>query len=123
MPNTLSILAQISDQTQNLSFSRSATVTTTGNALDARLISVGTSEEQHVISTEITASAANGPGVCFIWNKDATNYVEIGFATTVYPIKLLKGEAILLRLNAAETDLFLKANTAACNVLIAVYEA
>lgn len=54
---------------------------------------------------------------------DATNFVEVGFATGVYPIKLLATQFALLPLAAATASLFLKADTAACNVLVYFHEA
>ena len=54
-------------------------------------------------------------------NLDATNYIEIGFSTTVYGLRLEAGEAIAFRLNPGAT-IYAKANTAACKLLCKVYQ-
>ena len=78
-------------------------------------VTIGTSEEE-VAFGELTT-----PGYCVIKNLDGTNFVEWGFSTTVYGGKLLAGEtAGPFRLNGL--SLFLKADTAACKVLIKAYE-
>jgi hypothetical protein len=84
----------------------------TGNGVDDRTYSVGTSEET-ITFTDFTNS-----GLVGIANEDSTNYVELGFATTVYPIRLLKNEAYVFRLNPSTTTLYVKANTAACEVRV-----
>jgi hypothetical protein len=52
---------------------------------------------------------------------DTTNYVEVGAVTTQYGIKLLAGEFALFRVNG--TDVFCKADTAACDVQYLLIEA
>ena len=86
-------------------------VSTTDDEFDYRLMNIGTSEETYAVPTDITA-----PGYLFIRNADATNYVQVGFATTVYHIRLKAGQVALLPIEPGETDVFLKANTAACDV-------
>lgn len=79
-------------------------------------VTIGTSEE------EVAFAELSTKGWVLIRNLDATNFVQWGFATTVYGGKLLAGEtAGPFRLNA--TSLFLKADTAACKVLIKGYQA
>tara|TARA_R110000868_G_scaffold64237_1_gene193134 strand:+ start:100 stop:462 length:363 start_codon:yes stop_codon:yes gene_type:complete len=78
-------------------------------------ISVGTSEESTAfpeLSTE---------GWLFMQNNDSTNYVQWGFATGVYGGRLKAGEFALFRMEPGLT-LYLKANTAACNVLVYGFE-
>ena len=65
---------------------------------------------------ENSKKCKNAPGYLFIRNADATNYVQVGFATTVYHIRLKAGQVALLPIEPGETDIFLKANTAACDV-------
>jgi len=117
MANTLQLLTQLLDTTNGPSYQVSKSVTTTGDDLHSALFQVGTSEEEFTFSTEI-----GDAGWCVIVNKDATNYIEIGFATTDYKLRLNAGEALQVRLAPAVASLFLKANTAACNILITVYE-
>lgn len=52
-----------------------------------------------------------------IVNRDDTNFVELGYATGVYVMKLFPGEAYKLGCVAASSDtLYLKADTASCRV-------
>lgn len=77
---------------------------------------IGTSEE------EVALAELSTKGWCIIQNLDDTNFVEWGFSTGVYGGKMLAGEtAGPFRLNS--TSLFLKADTAACKVVVRAYEA
>lgn len=79
-------------------------------------VTVGTTEEEFALG-ELSAK-----GFVMMQNLDATNYVQWGFSTGVYGGRMKAGEAAgPFRLDA--TSLFLKANTAACKVLIKAYEA
>jgi hypothetical protein len=78
-------------------------------------ISVGTSEESTAFP-ELTTE-----GWLYLQNNDATNYVQWGFATGVYGGRLKAGEFALFRMEPGLT-LYLKANTAACNVLVYGFE-
>jgi len=62
------------------------------------------------------------PGYLYLENMDATNYVQVGFATTVYPLRLVANDVALIPLNTGETDLYLKADTATCRVTYKVLE-
>ena len=81
---------------------------------------------QSVGTTEETAGPAFGDigteGLCVIYNLDPTNYVQVGFATTVYGMRLRGGSAPAMFFIEPGATLYLKANTAACNVRIIVYE-
>lgn len=124
MADTLAITAQI-QETSTISgtlvrkFGKS--ITPVGNLLDSRRISVGTSEETHTISAEITGGA-NKPGWAFVLNQDATNHVQVGVTATVYFARLAAGWGMLVPLDNALTAIFLKANTAACQVEISIWE-
>lgn len=72
---------------------------------------IGTTEET-VSFVDVTNN-----GWVMLHNLDATNYVEIGFSTGVYGIRVKAGERSLFRLNAAAT-LYAKANTAACRLRV-----
>lgn len=76
---------------------------------------IGTSEET-VPTTEITTL-----GWAVFRNLDVTNYIEIGFSTGVYGIRLESGEVAVFRLNPGAT-IYAKANTAACKLLAKVYQ-
>jgi hypothetical protein len=95
--------------------------TQTGTALDHRRISIATSEVEVTLASDITGG--EGPGWLWAKNHGPTNYVQIGFATTEYSIRLKAGQAMLLPLDPGVTSLFLKANPAAVSVELLVYEA
>ena len=54
------------------------------------------------------------------WNRDTTNYVEIGSTTGVYDTKIKAGEFQLTRWNGSA--FYLKANTAACVIKAWIFE-
>jgi len=121
MPQTLTVQASIAENSatgSGFAGSRSIAVTTTGNAQWAQRGSVATTEEEWTFSTEV-----GDAGYCVVTNFDATNYVQVGFATTVYSIRLKAGQSAVFPLEPAQASLFLKANTAACVVQVKVYEA
>lgn len=79
-------------------------------------VTIGTTEE------EVALAELSSKGWVMMQNLDATNYVEWGGSTGVYCGRMRAGEtAGPFRLN--NTSLFLRANTAACKVLIKAYEA
>jgi len=88
----------------------------TGAGYYHNVSSIGTSEESIGTFGDVSTE-----GWCYIRNADATNYVQIGFATAVYGIRLEAGEIAQFRCEPSLT-LYLKANTAACNVEIFVAE-
>lgn len=83
-------------------------VTVTGNIVLDAVQSIGTSEETLALGEVATALV----GYAWFYNSDATNFVEIGNATTAYQIKLKAGEMALLRLDGW-AGIYAKANTAA----------
>ena len=93
-------------------------LTQTGALVYDNTVSVGTSEE--------TAGPSFGDigteGLCVIYNLDTTNYVQVGFATGVYGMRLRGASAPAIFFLEPNSTLYLKANTAACNVRIIVYE-
>jgi len=120
MANEIKITAGISVRKSNLVFEHIATtalsnMTGTGGPTPGFFI-VGLVEESTVFP-ELTTE-----GWLFMRNLDATNYVQWGFSTTVYGGRIRAGEtAGPFRMEPGLT-LFLKANTAACNVLIYGFE-
>lgn len=80
-------------------------------------LKVVTTSEVSEVFTGITTL-----GWFWMQNLDATNYVQWGFATTVYGGRMNPGEpAGPFRLEPG-TTLYLKANTATCRVAILVME-
>lgn len=76
---------------------------------------VGTTEET-ISLAELTTY-----GWVFIQNLDSTNFVEWGFSAGVYGGKLEPGEVALFRLKHG-ASLRMKADTAACKVLVYALE-
>jgi hypothetical protein len=96
-----------------------ASITVAGTVIAQGIVSVGTSAEAVV---ELPASL----GMCYLRNLDATNYVEFGEANTAL------GGGKLSSSTAGRnwawyppngTTLYLKANTAACDVQYVVFSA
>ena len=117
MPNALNLVTNLDNTTLQLSHTGNASVTTTGDSMQAAAIEIGTSEETITVSSDI-----GNAGLFWIENLDATNFIELGFATAVYPLILDPGEAYLMRLAPATATLYLKADTAACNIQFVIYE-
>lgn len=79
-------------------------------------LTIGTTVE------EVAFSELSTKGWVVMQNLDPTNYVEWGFASGVYGGRMRAGEiAGPFRMN--NTSIFLRANVAACKVLIKGYEA
>ena len=77
-------------------------------------------------TTEETLGPAFGDigteGLCVIYNLDSTNYVQVGFSTGVYGMRLRGASDAAKFFLEPNATLYLKANTAACNVRVIVYE-
>lgn len=86
------------------------------------VVNIGTTEE--------TLSFGDiAPGTVVLQNLDSTNYVEYGFSTGVYGCKLLPGASStaggqphVINLTSGAT-VYIKANTAACDVFVSGYDA
>lgn len=78
---------------------------------------VGTSEESVTSFGDITNN-----GVMYLYNLDSTNFVQVGFSTGVYGIRLKPASIPAVFFGEPTADLYLKADTAACDVLITNYE-
>ena len=120
MANEIRISTSVNVENGNMTYSQNyGTKTYDQSAVGGPspgMIDVGITEESTAFP-ELTV-----PGWVTIQNLDETNFVEWGFSTGVYGGKLLAGElAGPFRLNAS-TTLFLKADTAACRVIISALE-
>lgn len=93
-------------------------LTQTGALVYDNTVSVGTSEE----TSGPSFGDVGTEGLCIIYNLDTTNYVQVGFATGVYGMRLRGASAPAIFFLEPNATLYLKANTAACNVRIIVYE-
>lgn len=78
-------------------------------------VSIGTLEESHSFGELSTL------GWMIMQNNDSTNYVQWGFTTGDYGGRLEPGERAVFRLEPGAT-LYLKANTAACKMIIYAFE-
>jgi hypothetical protein len=82
-----------------------------------------------VTTSEVTVSFGSvTPGLILVYNLDDTNFVEMGFATGVYPLQLPPRLAAASKAAPAvftrqSGSLFLKADTATCKVLVLGYDA
>lgn len=120
MADEIRISASMSVDNGNLSFSqnygtKSYDQTNIGGPSPGMMV-IGTVEESESFS-ELTT-----PGWVTIQNLDDTNFIEWGFSTGVYGGKLMPGDtAGPFRLNSSAT-LFLKADTAACKVVVNALE-
>lgn len=83
---------------------------TTAGGGNPATVSVGTSEET-INFGDITARYVH------MRNLDATNFVEIGFSTGVYGVKLLAGETALFPLLTTAT-VYAKSDTASVSMQI-----
>lgn len=88
---------------------------TSAKVLDV-ILTIGTTEEA------ITFTDFAGSPLVFLYNLSASNYVEWGL-TASYPGRLIVGDPpTSFRVNASST-IYLKANTAACEVRVVAYDA
>lgn len=78
---------------------------------------IGLSEESITWNTDV----ANAYWL-YIRNLDATNFVQIGFATGVYTIRLRPGDFMLIPLEPTINSVFALADTATCDIQYIVYE-
>lgn len=80
---------------------------------------------QSIGTTEETISFGDiSPGRVVLYNSDGTNYIQWGFATGVYGARLKPGGAPqTIYLDTTSQDIYVKANTASCKLLVTAYEA
>lgn len=120
MPQLL-VTTKVRQQTEGYErgFTNTST-TTTGAHVQVLRQTIGTSEEEIAIAADITGGS--DPGYCLIYNADATNYVQVGVSTGAYFARLKAGQSAVVPLDSAVTSLFLKANAAACDVEVWIWE-
>lgn len=119
MANEISILQQLTVKNGNLNFPfQPGVIQIDQSAVGGPtpgMVTIGTSEES------VAFGELGTLGWLQMQNLDPTNFVEWGFATGVYGGRLGPGEPAQFRLNPG-TTLYLKADTAACQVLIYGFE-
>lgn len=118
MATTLRLSASLNSAETNETLQVSAVqVAQAGDYEDSGMIDVATTETTHTISTDI-----GNVGLAMMINRDPTNFVDIGTATGVYPLRLNPGEAFVGRLAPATATLYFLANTANVKVQFKIYE-
>lgn len=117
--STLRISTKLRNDTDSIERQINGTsITTTGGRFDWVRRIIGTAEETFAISGDLS----NGIGFAHFYNADATNYVQVGIATTSYFMRLKAGEHAVLPLDNAVTTLYLKANTASVELEMYITE-
>lgn len=91
---------------------------TGGDYEDSGILQVTTSEVTQTISTDLT----NVAGI-FVVNRDASNFVQMGYATATYVHKISAGMPAFIPLTPGETTLYWAADTATCAVEYRIIEA
>ena len=118
---SLQLTVRLYDTTERIDRNLSGVAdTTTGEHFQHVVQTVGTSEETLAIASDITGGS--DPGWCLIVNRDATNYCQIGISTGAYFAQRGAGQSMLVQLDPAVTDLYLKAHTAAVKLEIYIRE-
>ena len=95
----------------------SLSVTPAGTHEQSGRVTIGTTEESIAVHADIGTT-----GFLMVINRDPTNFVQIGYATTVYFAKLLAGYPMLLPLDNSVSTIYLKADTANCQVEYKLFE-
>ena len=120
MAGEISVAASLSVTNGNVQFSRSvggsAVDQTTAGGPAGGAVSIGITEEAKSFN-DLTSE-----GWAIITNDDATNFVDFGFSTGVYGIRLLAGEFAMMRLKPGAV-FYCLADTAACQVTFNVLDA
>lgn len=116
MSNTLYNIIQVTNNGTKINFSNQENRTCAGTDVVIQYLEIGTNEEA------LDLSALDSSGQIVIKNNDSTNFLEVGFATGVYPIRILKTGAAFIPLNPATETIYLKADTAPAMVTVYAQE-
>ena len=120
MAGEISASASLSVSNGNLQFSKSAggaaiDQTTAGGPAGGAVI-IGITEEG------VSFNDLTNEGWAIITNDDATNFVDIGFSTGVYGIRILAGEFAMMRMKPGSV-FYCLADTASCQLTFNVLDA
>jgi len=130
MANEIQMTAGLSVTNGTLQFNslpKTVAITqTTKNGPSPGAVTVSTS------GTTVSLASLTTPGVCWLFNNDATNYVRYGLyiSSTFYPFgKLKPGEGAVFRLsddiltaNTAAAVFRMQANSASCVVQVQAFD-
>jgi hypothetical protein len=121
MANSIQILSDLTVTGPAVPFRMSLgrqVIEQTGKRVKDLVVNIGTSE------VTVPIDDIGTPGIVALINSDTTNYVRWGIATTAYTGRILAGEIVNpFRIEPGVQDLYLIADTAACDVRIIVLEA
>ena len=109
---TASYVISIRRADTSVEHKKSAQITLDDNKEDGRILAVGTSEEELTFSADVVG----GCGYLYLENLDPTNYIEVGFETTVYVIRLRPAQAAMVPIQPTQASIFARSNTAACDL-------
>ena len=118
MAQTITIATNLANATSGARFSAGVSRITAGDGVDHRFMTIGTDEEE----VEISADVAN-KGWCWIKNCAAANYLQIGFATGDYKIRIPGGCSMLVCLEPGVSSLFMKSYDTTTDISFVVLEA
>lgn len=93
------------------------TVTTTGTHEQSGRVSVATSETTVGVGADI-----GDAGYLYLKNWDDTNYVQVGFSTGVYPIRLEPGSVSVVQVQPSISSLYCLADTASVDLQYKLWE-
>lgn len=79
------------------------------------IVDVGTTEET------LSLGDVSTEGWIVMRNLDSSNYIQLGFSTGVYGIRMEAGEVACFRMNPGLT-IYAKANTSACKLQVIALE-
>jgi hypothetical protein len=88
-----------------------------GDHIQMGIRTIGTSEETIVLDSDFV-----DPGLVYIRNDDADNWLDMGYATSDYPNRLYPGEQAVIPLSLSQDTLYVKADTASVLVQYCAYE-
>jgi len=110
MANELSLSGSASETKNGATYSATytKTVTVSGDTPVSTVQSIGTSDET------LSLGEISSLGYLIAKNLDATNYLEIGYTSGTYAIKLKALEFCIFRVGSGMTAIHAKANTGAC---------
>jgi len=111
MSTSYSLAIAANNTTEGDALSRSWTYTSAGSHEQSGVVTVASASEGSIaIGADITGG--NDPGLVIVENLDGTNYLTLGIATGVRPIRVDAGQTFVLGVVNTATAIFHQADTA-----------